>query len=265
MSTTPQQNGSTPKPKAPAGKKEVKVLMLHGYTQSGPLFRAKTRALEKILTKSLGPISILPVFFYPTAPNRLRPQDIPGYEPAPGSEGQEEQIDSWAWFRKNDATGEYRYFNEGMAAVAEAIKEAGGVDAVCGFSQGGAVTGIVAAALESGRAAPEGAEGEWARKLREANGGQPLKFAVSYSGFWAPVDKLQWCYEPKITTPTLHYLGSLDTVVEESRTQALIDRCESPLVVTHPGGHYVPVSKEWALPLAGFIKQYTERELKSEL
>jgi hypothetical protein len=30
MSTTPQQNGSAPKPKAPAGKKEVKVLMLHG-------------------------------------------------------------------------------------------------------------------------------------------------------------------------------------------------------------------------------------------
>lgn len=141
--------------------------------------------------------------------------------------------------------------------MAASIAEAGGIDAVVGFSQGGALAALVASALEE-RTLPEGAEGDWARGLREANGGRPVKFAVSYSGFYAPVDQLRFCYEPKIKTPTLHYLGSLDTVVEESRSQGLVDRCEEPLVLTHPGGHHVPVSKEWAMPLAGFIKQHAE-------
>lgn len=143
-----------------------------------------------------------------------------------------------------------------MATVASAIREAGGVDAICGFSQGGAVTGVVAAALEPGRKAPEGPEGDWVRALREANGERALRFAVSYSGFYAPVERLAFCYEPEIKTPTLHYIGSLDTVVDESRSQALVDRCVEPLVIVHPGGHHVPVSKEWAMPLAGFIKQH---------
>lgn len=226
------------------------------------MFHAKTRAMEKMLTKTLAPISILPTLIYPTGPNRLRPSDIPGYVPPSDGEPDDgkgdEGFDCWAWFRKDEATGRYRFFDEGMAVVASAIAEAGGVDGVCGFSQGGAMSGLVAAAMESGRTPPQGPEGDWARKLREANDGKPLRFAVSYSGFYAPPESLEWCYSPKLTTPTLHILGSLDTVVDENRSQGLIDRCENPSVVTHPGGHYVPVSKEWVMPLAGFVKQHAE-------
>ncbi|KPM34242.1 hypothetical protein AK830_g12329 [Neonectria ditissima] len=243
------------KPKNVVVKKEVKILMLHGYTQSGPLFRAKTRALEKLLTKVLTPIALLPVPIYPTAPNRLKADDIPGYQPPAEPQADDYEPDTWAWWRKDEASGAYRLFDEGMATVADAIREAGGIDAVCGFSQGGAMAALVAAGLED-RPLPEGPEGNWARSLRDANSGKPLKFAVSYSGFFAPVNELKFCYEPKIKTPTLHYLGSLDTVVEESRSQALVERCEEPLVVIHPGGHHVPISKDWAMPLAGFIKQH---------
>ncbi|KAH7126307.1 serine hydrolase FSH [Dactylonectria estremocensis] len=266
MSSTPVPNGvSQQKPKNNGGKKEVKILMLHGYTQSGPLFRAKTRALEKLLTKVLTPIKLLPVPIYPTAPNRLTAEDIPGYQPPAEPQADDYQPDTWAWWRKDEASGAYRYLDEGMATVADAIREAGGVDAVCGFSQGGALAGLVAAALED-RPLPEGHEGDWARGLRVANSGKPVKFAVSYSGFFAPVESLQFCYEPNIKTPTLHYLGSLDTVVEESRSQALVDRCEEPVVVIHPGGHHVPVSKEWVMPLAGFIKQHAyEEDPKSQI
>ncbi|PWI68055.1 hypothetical protein PCL_02456 [Purpureocillium lilacinum] len=253
--TAPQQAA-----KANGGKTEIKILMLHGYTQSGPLFHAKTRALEKLLIKTLAPSALLPTLIYPTGPNRLLPSDIPGYQPPSAGDGEGGEAlpppDAWAWWRKDDATGTYRFFDEGMATVASAIRDAGGVDGVCGFSQGGAVTGVVAAALEPGREAPEGPEGDWVRALREANGERALRFAVSYSGFYAPVERLAFCYEPEIKTPTLHYIGSLDTVVDESRSQALVDRCVEPLVIVHPGGHHVPVSKEWAMPLAGFIKQH---------
>lgn len=237
----------------------VQLTFPAGYTQSGPLFHAKTRALEKLLTKALAPISIAPILIYPTGPNRLRLADIPGFNPDSAKDDDEEP-EMWSWFRKHDASGEYRHFDEGMETVSKAIKEAGGIDAVCGFSQGGAMTGFVTSALEPDRTVPDGAENDWARKLREANGGKGVKFGIIYSGFFGPVDMLKWLYEPKIKTPTLHVIGSLDTVVEESRSQGLVDRCENPQVITHPGGHHVPVSKEWAMPIAGFIKQYSETD-----
>ncbi|KAL5095217.1 hypothetical protein Trisim1_003821 [Trichoderma cf. simile WF8] len=250
----------TPRPEQQAqkngAKKEVKILMIHGYTQSGALFRAKTRALEKLLAKTLAPISLLPVLSYPTGPNRLLPTDIPGFKSQGGDAPSDELPDTWGWFRKDDATSTYRLFDEGMAVIADSIREAGGIDGVCGFSQGGAMAAFVASALEPSRTVLDGPKGDWARKLREANGGQPVKFAISYSGFYAGIPDLEWLYEPKIKTPTLHYIGSLDTVVDESRSQALVDRCEEPLVVVHPGGHHVPVSKEWVMPLAGFIKNH---------
>ena len=100
-----------------------------------------------------------------------------------------------------------------------------------------------------------GYDWSWVQAVREANRGVPLKFAVVYSGFFAPPAELAWLYEPRISTPTLQFIGSLDTVVDEGRSRGLVDRCDDPVVVVHPGGHYVPVSKEWTMPLVGFIRE----------
>ena len=105
-----------------------------------------------------------------------------------------------------------------------------------------------------------GYDWSWVQAVREANGNQPLKFAASYSGFFAPPEELGWLYEPKIKTPILHFIGSLDTVVEESRSRGLVVRCEDPVEVVHPGGHYVPVSREWAMPLVAFVKKHSEED-----
>ncbi|KAK3331356.1 serine hydrolase-domain-containing protein [Apodospora peruviana] len=261
--------------------KEVKILMLHGYTQSGALFRAKTRALEKLMAKALAPLNLVPALIYPTGPNRLLPSDIPGYQPST-KDGGEEETDSWAWFRKDEASGNYRLLEEGMMKLAEVIsssltqdvqdgdvvvatgeesEEEATIDGVIGFSQGGSMAAMLASAMEI----PErevGTEHEgWVKKVREANRTKALKFAVIYSGFYAVPADLAWLWEPKVKTPTLHFIGSLDTVVDESRSQGLVERCQDPLVVVHPGGHYVPVNKEWVMPLVGFIRNcLTETE-----
>lgn len=119
---------------------------------------------------------------------------------------------------------------------------------------------MLAAAMESSpaRPVPSGAEWEWVRAVREANDDHPLKFAVIYSGFYAPPQDLAWLYEPRLKTPTLQFIGSLDTVVDESRSRGLVERCEDPVVVVHPGGHHVPVSKEWVMPLVGFIRKVVD-------
>lgn len=156
-----------------------------------------------------------------------------------------------------------------MLRVAETVKENGGVDGVIGFSQGGAMAALVAAALEPSRPLPPSLQGEdsWARKLRDANAGKQLKFAVVYSGFVARDDELQWMYQDQIQTPNLHFIGGLDTVVEESRSRGLVDVCreDRTRVVVHPGGHYVPVSKEWTAALVMWLREALQaQEQKKE-
>ncbi|EPE08088.1 dihydrofolate reductase [Ophiostoma piceae UAMH 11346] len=258
----PPKTPKPPKPPAPA-KREVKILMLHGYTQSGPVFHGRTRALEKILIKSLEPFGLAPVLIYPTGPKHLRPSDFPGFVPNEDADpnAEEEETDSWAWWRHDFATGEYRFLPEGMATMAAAIREANGIDGVLGFSQGGCAASLLAAAMEKDRIVPDATNAygwDWVEEVRAANDHKPLRFAVIYSGFLPTIEELQWLYTPAISTPTLQFIGGLDTVVDESRSQALADHSQEPSVLTHPGGHFVPVKKEWVLPLVAFVKKHSE-------
>ncbi|KAI3395556.1 hypothetical protein diail_1218 [Diaporthe ilicicola] len=257
---TPKQPAGNKNAKdKPAEKKELKILMLHGYAQTGPLFRSKTGAMSKLIAKALPDVNASRI--YPTGPQRLQPSDIPGYQPREGAED-EEAPETFGWFFHDEEPGPYRGFAEGMCAIADAIQEAGGVDGVLAFSQGAAVAALVAAAMEPDRALPEDeAQRAWVVRLREANAGRPLRFCVLYSGFVArPGAGLGWLYEGRIRTPTCHFFGSLDTVVEEDRCRALADLCVEPEVFVHPGGHHVPVRKEWVAPLTGFLKNVLKKE-----
>ncbi|KAK8852312.1 serine hydrolase FSH [Apiospora arundinis] len=278
-SSKPAKNTNKPAAKPAPAKRELKILMLHGYTQSGPLFKNKTGALNKLLNKTLSPppYNYTVSLVYPTGPHNLRPADIPGYQPPEGGDAEVDDgapSDNWGWFRREDATGKYRGFGEGMHRIAETIREAGGVDGVLGFSQGGAQAALVAAALESERRSlPEALAGEdsWASALRAANGGRALRFCIVYSGFVARDEELQWLNEGGMATPSLHFLGGLDTVVDETRSRGLVEACGpegqdggKAKVLVHPGGHYVPVSKEWTMPVVGFLREVLAEEESKE-
>ncbi|PMD32522.1 hypothetical protein L207DRAFT_440700 [Hyaloscypha variabilis F] len=264
---TPAEDGAGP------GLRKLKILMLHGYTQSGPLFHAKTRALEKILHKAFPSKPISPLFssypggvqlFYPTAPLRLVPADIPGYNvEGPENGDLKEETDAWGWWKRETGSAVYSGLEEGLRTIRQTIEDAGGVDGVIGFSQGGCAAAFVASLLEPGRRGtfqeykakdasafgyPEGWD-----ELQKTNG--ELKFAVSYSGFYAPVDIYKGFYEPKIKTKFLSVIGSLDSVVEEHRSKGLVERTEGGRVVFHAGGHFVPVGKDMAGVVVGFIKE----------
>lgn len=216
--------------------------------------------MSKMIAKALPDISATRI--YPTAPHRLRPSDIPGFQPREGEVTNDDELDTYGWLFHDEESGPYRGFGAGMLAIADAIQEAGGVDGVLGFSQGGAVAALVAAALESGRELPEDEEQRaWVTRLREANGGKPLRFCVIYSGFvMRPSAGLSWLYEGSIKTPTCHIFGSQDTVVEESRCRALAEQCVEPEIIVHPGGHHVPVRKEWVAPVLEFLKNVLAKE-----
>lgn len=131
---------------------------------------------------------------------------------------------------------------------------------------------MVASLLEPGReeafkAHPEGfAYPESFRKLKKEMGQGPLKFAISYSGFLPPSELYTAFFEPKIETRFLHVLGSLDSVVEEGRSLALVEKCVEGRreVVRHPGGHFVPVGKEMSAALVGFVRMCLEDKKSGE-
>ncbi|KAF2856892.1 dihydrofolate reductase [Plenodomus tracheiphilus IPT5] len=270
---------------APPPIRPIKILMLHGYTQSGPLFQAKTGALRKTLSKAF-PAGIELV--YPTAPIRLTPADesfLAGQGTGRDAEGKSEdagaavgeEIDAWAWWRRKDGGGgegagyTYDGIERGFEAIARVLKESGPFDGVIGFSQGGAAAAMVASLLEAGRREvfEERVQSGGIRfpmSFVDAQAGDaalihpPLKFAVSYSGF-APQGQHPYTafYDPKIRTPVLHFLGSQDVVVDEKRSLALVEACErreDRYVVYHPGGHFLPSTQKASVnALVGFIKE----------
>ena len=256
--------------------------MLHGYTQNGSLFHAKTRALLKHLQKLFPLHDITPS--YPTGPLRLDPADIPGYQP---SSTPDEAPEAYGWWRRDDAAKPplYTGIEDGLNTVAKVLKEEGPFDGVIGFSQGAAMAAIVASLLEPGRRdafkyfsdkekASEGFDLSSEQKSPcmpfpeswEGIDQPPLKFALCYSGFRAPGPRYRAFYEkPSIQSPVLHVLGSLDGVVDHGRSRALVDACEGDpekegKVVWHPGGHFLPSQRPFLDAAAAFIKARLENK-----
>jgi fermentation-respiration switch protein FrsA (DUF1100 family) len=239
----------------------LKILMLHGYTQSGPLFHAKTRVLEKYIQKAFPGSTLI----YPTGPLRLNPADVPGFESSSSADATGADIYGW-WRRSNTADPpEYLGFDDGMAAVAKILATEGPFDGVVGFSQGAALTAMLASLLEgpSRREAFSHFRAESSLSIPfppsfESLQHPSLKFGVIYSGFVAPGQRYKAFYDhPRIQTPTAHFLGSLDSVVDEGRSRALIDACGGEgkaRVIWHPGGHFVPSGKQYLEALVDFIQ-----------
>ncbi|RVX70158.1 hypothetical protein B0A52_05491 [Exophiala mesophila] len=242
----------------------LRILMLHGYTQSGQLFHAKTRVLEKHLLKFFPGVSLS----YPTAPIRLRPSDVPGFDASTSEES--DIIEAYGWWRRSDTSNppEYVGLDVGLESVAKILESEGPFDGVIGFSQGAALAAMVTSLLEG----PSRKEAFSSARTKsplaisyppsfESLNHPPLKFCAAYCGFIAPGERYLGFYEnPHIQTPVCHFIGSLDSVVDDSRTQALVDATGGigkTQVVTHPGGHFVPNGKQYLDTIAAFIKQTT--------
>lgn len=241
--------------------KTLRILMLHGYTQSGPLFNAKTKALEKNLNKAFPGV----VLNYPTGPMKLRAKDVPGFDTSQ-VEDDAEEVEAYGWWRRSNTADppEYVGFDEGLGLIAELLKTQGPFDGVIGFSQGAAMAAMVSSLLEgeSRKSAFEAAQqnNKSAIPFPASFAGlnhPPMKFCVLYAGFIAPGARYTAFYEPPLATPTCHFIGSLDTVVEEDRANTLIDATggqQKTTVMIHPGGHFVPSSRQYIDAVIGFIK-----------
>ncbi|TIA30699.1 FSH1-domain-containing protein [Aureobasidium pullulans] len=237
--------------------RKLKILMLHGYTQSGPLFQAKTQRVKKLLEKSLAsspiktesPISGVELF-YPTGPFKVTSADMKGVEVREEANG---------WWKLRERGEMQEGVEEGLARVAGVLREHGPMDGVMGFSQGAALAAMVTSLLETGRSESfaKVTDGMPFPQTFAELQHPPLKFGVCFSGLLNKHAKYAAFYEPKIQTPVLHVLGSMDTIVEESESLALADRCEdggASMVIRHAGTHTVPTSERDIAAVIQFIR-----------
>lgn len=188
--TAPNLNQpSNPIPTAPSSSPQtLRILLLHGYTQTAPLFRSKTRALAKSLAR-LYPADRLSLT-YVSAPHPLVGSDIPGsssssynedHDDTPSSssfttagerETDEAAPEAYGWWKRKDVSitrdgqarrhgkptgGEegkeeeeaiYTGLEASLSLIADVIKTAGPFDGVIGFSQGAALAAMLASLLE---------------------------------------------------------------------------------------------------------------------
>ncbi|KAI5204056.1 hypothetical protein AUEXF2481DRAFT_8148 [Aureobasidium subglaciale EXF-2481] len=252
---------------APISKSEdtrkLKILMLHGYTQSGPLFQAKTQRIKKLLEKSLAsspiktdtdtdtnpPINGIELI-YPTGPFPVTSADLNGAEVREDANG---------WWKLCPRGEPQQGFSIGLSSIAKILQQQGPFDGIMGFSQGAAFAAMITSLLEPSRA----------QAFANVKGGiafpssfaelthPPLTFCVCFSGLLNKCPAYTAFYEPRIQTPVLHVLGSMDTIVEESESLALAERCEGGGkggVVRHTGTHTVPSSERDIAAVIQFIR-----------
>ena len=147
------------------------------------------------------------------------------------------------------------------------MRAEGPFDGVIGFSQGAALAGLLASALEKDRVFPEADMGFPSPFEEDQNTGRerwhpPLKFAVIYSGLRVMDVRCRSFYENGgiKETRVLHIIGAVDSVLDERRSRALVDCCGSggKEVVVHPGGHFVPSQRPWLDAVVRFVREVIE-------
>lgn len=238
----------------------MKILMLHGYAQTGDSFHRKLSRLEASL-QELDPKTD---FVYLDGPIKLETHDIPGSTGAYYHRGEH---DMRAWFDlrivQNPPTGIHR----SLDLLAATLKREGPFDGIVAFSQGTVVGAMVASLLQ----------GDVRRRAYEAALEQsgdildypesflgirhpPLKFALFYASRVGTGDYSGWMYHhPRIETPFCHFYGEWDPMVSYEERDAVLERVrgnEEAMVVSHGGGHFVPTDCRSIETACDFVRRY---------
>ena len=111
-------------------------------------------------------------------------------------------------------------------------------DGVFGFSQGAALTGLLAA-------------------LRETDA-TPIAFdmAIMVGGFTSTAPQHANLFTHQLRVPSLHVMGRTDGVISVRDSQRLAERFTEPVVIEHAGGHVIPDDPAITTRIADFVAQH---------
>ncbi|KAI3623803.1 dihydrofolate reductase [Malassezia furfur] len=228
---------------AAASGAKLRVLVLHGFAQNSYVFKRRTSALQKACRNVVDFVFLNAPIQVKAFPSEANPDPK---SPSP-SDPEEEQARAW-WRQIDDA---YVGWDGTARYLQRAFQEQGPFDGVLGFSQGGCLAGVLAAALEHPELVPD-SPGTFQA--------QPFRFAVSVSGFRPRAPLFDRLMEARIATPMLVIQGREDSIVTPAFTETLVQVCDQVRVAEHDGGHYLPTPAPWRNFLRDFFASFLQEE-----
>ena len=200
-----------------AAAPRLKVLCMHGYSQNGAVLRDRSGGFRKPFKKSRFEMSYPDGLFGCTK----------------DGEDQDEadaDLKRRAWWRGHSGQETYVGWDESHAAMCE-LWERERFDGVIGFSQGAAAAAMLCAELNP-------------------------RFGIFVAGF-VPNDRAAAAAllsGVDASVPTLHVIGTADSLVTPERSMALADLFDGRTVLTHPGGHMIPSAAHVRGQVASFVE-----------
>jgi hypothetical protein len=183
--------------------RDLRVLCLHGYHGSGTILRRQMAPLAAAIPPGVELV----------------------YADAPAlAEG------DFGWWHEG-----FRGWERTRDWAVELLRTGPRIDGIFGFSQGAAMTGLLAA-LRDSRPSPI-----W------------FEFAIMVGGFTSTMPQHAALFRHKLTIPSVHVTGRADAIVPRRDSLLLADRFADPLIIEHPGGHVIPGEPAVTAPIAGFL------------
>jgi len=216
--------------------RKLKILCLHGFYQSGPIFNKKTGSFRKYFAK-------LADFEYITAPHAVDPSLMSGGDEPEGP------VYTW-WHLQSDVPWRnldvYRDIEKSIDAVKKAIIEQGPYDGILGFSMGGVFVSILTALAAAGDPVLS-----------------TLNFAIIVSAYKPTATAYAQYFKSEISEwklpfPILLLYGASDTLVLPDDTMSLVNFFPNASVFQHKGGHFVPTDAESKKVIKVFLEQQTQ-------
>ncbi|XP_017687970.1 PREDICTED: esterase OVCA2 [Lepidothrix coronata] len=213
-----------------AEARPLRLLALHGYRQSARRLRQRTGALRKALR---GRAELLPIDAPHPVSSAAAQDDPDGDDPPRGW-----WFSGPGTFEASEAAAAPEGLEESLSAVAAALAEQGPFDGLLGFSQGAALAAMVCALRARG------------------DPRFPVAFAVLVAGFASRAPAHGHFYRDPIGLPTLHVVGDTDAVIAASLSMELARCFVEPVVLTHPGGHFIPAAAAQKKAYLEFLERF---------
>ncbi len=189
------------------GARQLRILCLHGYHGSAATLRNQMAGMVSAMPSNIE-------FVYLDAPSLAR--------------------------------GDFGWWHEGFSGWEQTRQWAINLfesqppfDGLFGFSQGAALTGLLAAVNES--------------EYHCESGESWFDFAVMVGGFKSDSPRHAELFERGLALPSVHVMGRGDGIVPIGDSRILAGAFEDPLVIEHSGGHIVPGIDTVTHPLAHFL------------
>jgi predicted esterase len=186
--------------------RDLRVLCLHGYHGSGAILRRQMAPLAAVVGSNTELVYV----------------DAPSL-----------------------ATGDYGWWHEGFSGWertrdwAVELLNSARFDGIFGFSQGAALTGLLAGVRENQPSLV------------------PFEFAIMVGGFTSNMPQHAELFRHKLTVPSVHVAGRADGIVPRRDSLLLADRFADPLIIEHAGGHVIPGDRAMTAPIADFLAGFS--------